>query len=108
MSYIRIKKSDSIHHGRAGVDGYYYQLPSLQNGTTVAYAEFTGEHGQRTIGERERTYYLLEGEAKFLINGETFEASEGDLVVIPQKATYNLWPISKKLKVLLYMELIQF
>lgn len=103
-----VTKAQSIHHCRTGVDGHYYQLPLLQNGTTVAYAEFTGEHGERTIGDRERIYYLLEGSAKFMINKVEFVANQGDLVTIPQKATYNLWPLSPLLKVLLYMELVSF
>lgn len=107
MSNI-ITKAQSIHHSRTGVDGHYYQLPHLQNGTTIAYAEFTGEHGERAIGDRERIYYVLEGSAKFMINKEEFVANQGDLVTIPQKATYNLWPITSLVKVLLYMELINF
>jgi mannose-6-phosphate isomerase-like protein (cupin superfamily) len=107
MTHV-ITKSQSIHHSRSGVDGHYYRLPAVQNGTTVAYAEFTGEHGERTIGDRERIYYVLEGSAKFMINKEEFVANQGDLVTIPQKATYNLWPLSPLLKVLLYMELISF
>ena len=103
-----ITKAQSIHHFRTGIDGHYYQLPHLQNGTTVAYAEFTGEHGERTIGDRERIYFLLEGSAKFRIDKEEFIANEGDLVTIPKNATYNLWPTASKLKVLLYMELIRF
>lgn len=104
----KISKSEAIHHGRKGVDGYYYQLPAIEGGTTVAYAEFTGEHGERTIGDRARIYYILEGKAKFLVNGETFEAVAGDCVPIPPKSTYNLWPIDGTLKILLYMELIDF
>lgn len=107
MSTI-ISQKQAIHHSRPGVDGYYYQLPHLQNGTTVAYAEFTAEHGERTIGDRERIYFILEGSAKFIINKEEFIANKGDLVTIPKKATYNLWPTTPQLKVLLYMELIQF
>jgi mannose-6-phosphate isomerase-like protein (cupin superfamily) len=103
-----IKKADAVSHGREGVNGTYYQLPHVQNGTTVAYAEFTGEHGQRTVGDRERLYFILEGDAEFEINGEKTRAYSGDLVIIPQKATYNLWPKSPLLKVLLYMEYIQF
>lgn len=103
-----IKKAEAVSHGREGVSGIYYQLPHIQNGTTVAYAEFTGEHGQRTIGERERIYYILEGNAEFEINGEKTYVQQGDVVVIPKKATYNLWPISPLVKVILYMEYIKF
>lgn len=105
---MKISKNDSIHHSRPGVDGYYYQLPKINKGTTVAYAEFTGEHGERTIGDRERIYYILEGEAEFLVNAEKFHVEAGDLVAVPSHATYNLWPKSPKLKVLLYMEYLDF
>lgn len=107
MKYV-ISQKESTHHGRPGVDGYYYNLPSVSGGTTVAFAEFTGEHGERTIGNRERIYYILEGSARFLINGEEFEAHTGDLVTVPALATYNLWPKTEKVKVLLYLELIKF
>lgn len=105
---IKISKKDAIHHGREGVDGYYYQLPNVQNGTTVAYAEFTGEHGKRTIGEKERIYFILDGEAEFEVNEKKFIAEKDDLVVIPSHATYNLWPKNEILKVLLYMEYLNF
>lgn len=104
----KIAKTDAINHSRPGVDGYYYQLPDIENGTTIAYAEFTGEHGERTIGNRARIYYILEGHAKFLVNGEEFEASVTDLVPIKPNSTYNLWPKSEVLKVLLYMEYLDF
>ncbi len=104
----KISKVQSIHHTRSGVDGYYYQLPEVDDGTTVVYAEFTGEHGERTIGKKHRLYYILEGRAKFTINGEVVKGESGDLIVIPPYATYNLWPADGPLKVLLYMEYIKF
>lgn len=107
MAHV-ITQDQSVHHTRPGVDGHYYQLPNLQNGTTVACAEFTGEHGERTIGDRERIYFVLEGSAKFRIDKEELIANEGDLVTIPKNSIYNLWPTTAKLKVLLYMELISF
>ena len=107
MKY-RITQKESIHHARPGVDGHYYNLAEVAGGTTVAYAEINGEHGERTIGNRERIYFILEGTARFIINGEEFEAHTGDLVTIPPLATYNLWPKTEKIKILLYLELIQF
>lgn len=101
-----IKQADAVTHSRNGVFGRYYQLPDLGDGTTVAYAEFTGEHGERTIGQRSRIYYILSGSCEFMINEQKFLASEGDLVEVPPHATYNLWPKSEVLKVMLYMELL--
>lgn len=102
----KISRKDAVFHERDGVSAYYYQLPDTNGGTTVAYAEFKGEHGERTIGERARIYYILDGEAEFIINNESFIASTGDTVAIPSHATYNLWPKSSVVKVLLIMELL--
>lgn len=105
---IKVSKNQSIVHGRPGVDGRYYQFPEINGGTTVAFATFTGEHGERTIDERARIYYILKGKAKFEVNKETFEAMEGDSIAIPANSTYNLWPISKSVEVLLIMEFLDF
>ncbi|HXS15117.1 MAG TPA: cupin domain-containing protein [Candidatus Saccharimonadales bacterium] len=104
----KLAKANAIQHGREGVKGWYYQLPEINKGTTVAYAEFTDEHGERTIGERSRIYYILEGKGEFVVNGEKFSVEKGDLIPIPPLATYNLWPTKGPLKVLLYMEFLDF
>ncbi|MEK7525927.1 MAG: AraC family ligand binding domain-containing protein [Patescibacteria group bacterium] len=105
---LKITKNQAIKHGRPGVDGTYYQLPDINGGTTIAYAEFTGEHGERTIGGRSRIYYILEGNGEFMINNEKFDVEPGDIIPIPAHGTYNLWPKSKILKILLYMEYLDF
>lgn len=102
----KVTKDESIHHSRNGVIARYYQLPEINGGTTVAYAEFRGEHGQRTIGDRSRIYYILDGSAEFEVNGEKFLAEKDDTVAIPAHGTYNLWPKSDIVKVLLVMELL--
>lgn len=105
---LKITNEQTIKHGRPGVKGSYYQLPDINNGTTIAHAIFTGEHGQRTIGARARIYYILSGTAKFKINEEEFEANSGDVVAIPAHGTYNLWPINDSVEVLLMMEYLDF
>ena len=103
---IKVNKSDAVEHSRDGVYGRYYQMPEINGGTTVSYAEFKGEHGQRTIGEKSRIYYILDGSAEFEVNGEKFLAEKDDTVAIPAGGTYNLWPKSEVVKVLLIMELL--
>lgn len=102
----KVAKNQAVEHSRDGVYGRYYQLPEINGGTTVAYAEFKGEHGQRTIGDKSRIYYILDGSAKFLVNGEEFIAEKDDTVAIPAGGTYNLWPVGEVVKVLLLMELL--
>lgn len=105
---LKIGKKDAVSHGREGVKGTYYQLPETDGGKTVAYAEFTGEHGERTIGNHSRIYYILEGTGEFIINGEKFDVESGDVIPVPPHATYNLFPTSTTLKIILYCELLEF
>lgn len=102
----KVSKDQAIIHGRPGVNGHYYQFPEVNGGTTVAFATFTWEHGERTIGNRARIYYILKGKAKFEVNKETFEALEGDAIAIPANGTYNLWPIGDSVEALLVMEFL--
>jgi mannose-6-phosphate isomerase-like protein (cupin superfamily) len=105
---LKISKKDAIQHNREGVNGTYYQLPDIEGGTTIAYAEFTGEHGERTIEDKARIYYILEGKGEFVINGKKFDVEDGDVIPVPPHSTYNLFPTSKVLKIILYCELLTF
>lgn len=103
---VKVSRNEAVQHERDGVVAQYYQLPQINGGTTLAYAEFRGEHGQRTIGEKSRIYYIVEGEATFEVNGEKIAVEAGDTVAIPAFGTYNLWPKGEVAKVLLVMELL--
>lgn len=103
---IKIPKSNAIVHGRKGLKASYYQLPEVLGGTTLATAVFTGEHGESTIGDRSRIYFVVAGKGKFVINGEAVPAATGDVVIIPPRATYNLFPIGKKIEIFLISELL--
>ncbi len=105
---LKISKKDAILHSRDGVKGVYYQLPDLEDGRTLAYAEFTGEHGERTIGDKPRIYYILEGTGEFIIDGKKFKVETGDIIPVPPHSTYNLFPKSKVLKIMLFCELLSF
>lgn len=103
---MKVAKSDAVEHSRKGVIARYYQMPQVDGGTTVAYAEFRGEHGLRVSAEQSRIYYILEGSVEFEINGEKFSATKDDVVAIPPHSTYNLWPKGEVVKVVLFMELL--
>lgn len=99
-----IPSNKSISRQRPGVKASYYQLPQLNGGTTIAIATFTGEHGERTIGDKERIYFIISGQARFEINNEVFHASQDDLVIIPANSKYNMWPVGESVKVILFSE----
>lgn len=104
---IKLSRKDSQPYGRTGLSAFNYPFPDMNEGSSVIYAELTGEHGERTIGERARFYYIIEGQGEFIVNGEKTLVKVGDVVVIPPKGIYNYWPTNKTvLKCLLFMELL--
>lgn len=103
----KLSRKQATPYGREGVSAFNYAFPDIENGTSVIYAELTGVHGERTIGERARMYYIIEGTGEFVVNGETFSIESGDTIPIPPKATYNYWPTNNStLKCILFMELL--
>ena len=104
---LKLSRKDAQPYGRAGVSAFNYPFPGINGGSSVIYAELTGEHGERTIGERARLYYILDGQGEFVINGEKIFVEPGDAVVIPPQGVYNYWSVNNTvLKCLLYMELL--
>lgn len=102
----KVSRQKAIHYTREGVEAYYYQFPEIDGGTTVAYAEFIGEHGKRVSGDRARIYYVLEGKGEIEIGEEKFDMEKGDVIAIPPHTSYNLWPTEGVLKVVLHMDLL--
>jgi quercetin dioxygenase-like cupin family protein len=103
---MKLSIKDVVYHERKNVKGWYYQLPNVNSGTSVIYAEVTGEHGERHIGDHPRIYYIIDGVGEYEINGEKIKVEKGDVVVIPPNAIYNFWAKSSVLKILLTMDLL--
>jgi mannose-6-phosphate isomerase-like protein (cupin superfamily) len=103
---LKISKTKAVKYGRKGLTGYNYELPDIDGGTTVLYAELTGEHGERTIGDKARVYFILEGTAKFIVDGKKFNVKPSDVIPVKPHSTYNYFPTSPILKVIAFMELL--
>lgn len=101
-----IKKINALRHSRKGLSGLYYHIKNQLGGITISRAVFTGEHGQRTIKDRPRIYYFINGKASFMLNTKKFVVNSGDLVVVEPRSTYNFWPISKRVDIILVSELL--
>lgn len=104
MSSVKLSRKDAIKYGRVGVVGYNYQLPEVESGTSIVYAELTGEHGERVTTSRARIYYILSGEGTFIVAGEKITVFPEEVIVIPPNTKYNYWPTKSPLKCLLVME----
>lgn len=102
----KLTRQESQPYGRKGVSAFNYALPDINGGSSVIYAELTGVHGERTIADRARIYYVIEGAGEFVVNGNKIVVGAGDVIPIPPHATYNYWPIKGILKCLLFMELL--
>ena len=104
MIPIKLSRKDAIKYGRVGVVGYNYQLPQVESGMSIVYAELTGEHGERITTNRARIYYILSGEGVFIVDGEKITVLPEDVISIPPNTKYNYWPTNPPLKCLLVME----
>lgn len=52
--------------------------------------ELAGRHRPLRTERSVRTYYVLEGSARFTVGGRELEAASGDVVVIPRGELYDL------------------
>jgi len=102
----KIQKSESFEHSTSALTGWYYQLPNVEHGKTIVYAEVHGDHGQRTIGDVTRIYFIIEGHGEFIVNSDSTKVTSGDVVVIPPRATYSYHATRGILKLVLFMELL--
>jgi quercetin dioxygenase-like cupin family protein len=106
MTVNKITREKAFRHDTEALKGWYYQLPEVDGGRSVIYAEVTGDHGQRIIKDKPRIYYIFEGEGEFTVNNEKTIAHPGDVIVIPSNATYSYHATKPILKLLLIMDLI--
>jgi len=106
MSANKLSQNEAIRHETDALVGWYYQLPEIDGGRSVIYAEVTGDHGQRIVGDHPRIYFIIDGEGEFNVNGEVMAAIPGDVITIPTHATYGYHATKPVLKVLLTMDLL--
>lgn len=102
----KLSEKDAYRYDTDAQKGWYYQLPDLNNGTSVIYSEVTGDHGQRIIKDKPLIYFIFEGEGEFTINDEKTVVKKGDVIIIPPFATYSYFATKPVLKLLLVMDLI--
>lgn len=83
-----IKKSDAVEkvHGDMKIKVFETGTPEF----SLALIELKGRHGKIINNISVVAYYILEGEAEFIIKGSTEKASEGDVVVVPKNTPYDI------------------
>ena len=80
---------EAIPYGRTGVEAWDFKLPEIESGTSVAYAKITGEHGERTTGDRARVYFIINGTGEFKIEDQTISVGPKTTVSIKPHTKYN-------------------
>ncbi|MCK4634692.1 MAG: hypothetical protein KAT37_02345 [Candidatus Aenigmarchaeota archaeon] len=55
-----------------------------------ALIEINGDHGELKCLNENRIYFIVEGEGKFVIDGEENAVSGNDLIFIPKNTPYNI------------------
>src|SRR3989339_292453 len=106
MSIQKISQKEAVNHNTEAYDGWFYQFPNIDNGRSIIYAEVTGDHGQRVIGDKPRFYFIIDGEGEFTVNGDKTIGQAGDVIIIPPNATYSYFATKPVLKLVLFMDLI--
>lgn len=91
----------AVRKDRSNMHAWYYQLADR----TVAYAELTGEHGERVVGVHGRVYFIVSGEGEFVVNGTTLVVKQASVIPIPAGATYNFHSTSTEvLKFVVFLD----
>lgn len=57
---------------------------------SAAYVEINGNHGTLKCLNEDRIYFVIEGEGRFVINGQESSITAQDLIFIPKNTPYNL------------------
>lgn len=99
-----IRSAEAVAFQQPGVTGRSYSLQGGFFGQCFVYGELDGEHGERVSTENPRLYYILGGDGRFEIDGETMIVGEGDLVLVPPETRHNYWSGNTTLKFVLVME----
>lgn len=103
---MKITKKESIRENWDKVKSWNYKLDHLSPKMSVVYAELEDTHGKVSTKEIERIYYIINGQAEFIINNKKTLVKKGDVITIPPKTKYNYSPIGKeKLQVVMFMDI---
>ena len=78
--------------GWSGVDGWNYDFDDK---VSVSYIEISKNIPRRKNTRNDRVYFILEGEAEFVIEGKKKVVKEKEVVRIPKKTTYSYKPLKK-------------
>ena len=90
-----IKESGSVKKQAGPMIINEYRFDPKYSGALI---EIDGKHGKIKCTGEDRTYFIIEGKGKFVINNKESAVSKNDLIFIPKNTPYD---IKGKLKLFL-------
>ena len=58
---------------------------------SVTWVRLDGRHRRLRTDHSTRVYYIVEGSGTFVVGDDRFDASEGDVVLVPRSTPYEFW-----------------
>ena len=81
-----IKSSEASVKEVGPMDISSYKINSDYSGSII---EIDGDHGKLKCLNEDRIYLVIEGEGKFIVDGEEKKVSKEDLIFVPENTPYN-------------------
>ena len=80
---------DALQLGWDGLKVYSYSEKTDFERASAGVFEVTTHHGKVKSLVSDRIYYVLEGSGQFIINNESFDVSQSDVIIVPRNTEYD-------------------
>lgn len=85
----KISLDETEHFEREGFEGRHYVKADERLGFSFILVDLNGKHPLKRMVGATRSYFVIDGEGTFTLNGITSKAKEGDFYIIPDGAEYS-------------------
>lgn len=85
----RITPQQREHFDRPGFSGDIYMGPEASLALGASLIVVHGNHPLKRMIDATRSYFVVDGQGEFTLNGEKMLVNKGDLVVIPPGGEYR-------------------
>jgi len=97
---MKFKKPKEVFFEYSGVKGWNYNTKEDFKNISICYAEVKEPFGKVKSKLSDRLYYILEGEAEFVVDDKKFNVSKEDVVIVPKDTFYSYIPKTEVVKLL--------
>jgi mannose-6-phosphate isomerase-like protein (cupin superfamily) len=72
-----------------GLKGWSYSTNVNFSRASAAYIEVNGRHGKVMSKVSDKIYLVIDGEGKFIIEGNEFPVGKSDVIIVPRETEYD-------------------